>query len=74
MLFVEDEVLIIKDKDLLHLKIEMSNPSLPTTFVEGFSDINKVRIMPYTLVGKTDLKFSKLSLGAGAFGGSHTYG
>lgn len=48
--------------------------SLPPTFVKDFSDEEKVRKMTYTAFGSTGLKISKLSLGAGAFGGLHFYG
>uniref|UniRef100_A0A0C9QYR5 ARA2_2 protein n=1 Tax=Fopius arisanus TaxID=64838 RepID=A0A0C9QYR5_9HYME len=47
----------------------MSN--LPATYVEGFHDLEAVRAMEYTSLGKTGLKVSKLSLGGGTFGGNY---
>jgi len=42
--------------------------SLPSTFVEGFHNLEKVKKMKYVDFGKTSLKVSTLGFGGGAFG------
>ncbi|KAF7417852.1 hypothetical protein HZH68_000505 [Vespula germanica] len=41
---------------------------LPPTYVEGFHDLEAVKIMEYKKLGKTDLLVSKLSFGGGPLG------
>ncbi|XP_014488989.1 PREDICTED: L-galactose dehydrogenase-like [Dinoponera quadriceps] len=42
--------------------------SLPSTYVEGFHDLEAVRTMEYKKLGKTGLMVSKLSFGSGPLG------
>ncbi|KAL2740807.1 L-galactose dehydrogenase-like [Vespula squamosa] len=41
---------------------------LPPTYVEGFHDLEAVKLMEYKKLGKTDLLVSKLSFGGGPLG------
>ena len=40
---------------------------LPTTYVEGFHNVDAVKKMPYTPFGKTGMHFSALGLGGAPF-------
>ncbi|XP_032687994.1 L-galactose dehydrogenase-like isoform X1 [Odontomachus brunneus] len=42
--------------------------SLPTTYIEGFHDLEAVKSMEYKKLGKTDLMVSKLAFGSGPLG------
>lgn len=42
--------------------------NLPPTYVEGFHDLEAVKSMKYSILGKTGLLVSKLSFGGGPLG------
>lgn len=45
------------------------NPILPSTYVDGFHDVDAVKKMPYTPFGKTGMNFSAFGLGGAPFSG-----
>lgn len=46
---------------------------LPPTYVEGFHDLEAVKVMKYKRLGRTDLLVSKLSFGGGPLGCHYGY-